>query len=334
MKMLRSVILTLTLMCFCTHAIADLFGPGTNQFEIEFVEIGDAGNAADTTGAPNPAGAVDYIYNIGKFEVSRNMIEKANADGGLGLTLDPMGDINGGPRPDMPATGVSWNEAARFTNWLNTSQGLPPAYKFSKQPGEAGYNANANIELWVAGDSVYDAANPFRSSQAQYFLPSAHEWYKAAYYDPSANGGAGGYWNFPTGSDTVPLSVASGTDPATAVFLQTFDQGPADITQAGGLSPYGVMGLGGNVEEWEETEFDLINDNSSSLRGVRGGNSNFNSNIMSASLRGNFNPANGINATGFRVASITIPEPSSFLLISIGAVGLIGFGRRLRKRAV
>jgi hypothetical protein len=31
---------------------------------------------------------------------------------------------------------------------------------------------------------------------------------------------------------------------------------------------------------------------------------------------------------------LTVPEPSSFLLISIGAIGLIGFGRRRRKRAV
>jgi hypothetical protein len=31
---------------------------------------------------------------------------------------------------------------------------------------------------------------------------------------------------------------------------------------------------------------------------------------------------------------LTVPEPGSFLLISIGAVGLIGLGRRRRKRAV
>ena len=30
------------------------------------------------------------------------------------------------------------------------------------------------------------------------------------------------------------------------------------------------MGQGGNVWEWEETDFDLVNDSSSSGRGVRG----------------------------------------------------------------
>ena len=40
---------------------------------------------------------------------------------------------------------------------------------------------------------------------------------------------------------------------------------------AGGLSPYGTDGQGGNVWEWEETEYDLVNDSSSSIRGIRGG---------------------------------------------------------------
>ena len=52
----------------CAHA--DTFGGGANTFQIDFVTIGNPGNAADTTGAPNPAGAVGYNYNMGKFEVS------------------------------------------------------------------------------------------------------------------------------------------------------------------------------------------------------------------------------------------------------------------------
>jgi sulfatase modifying factor 1 len=132
---------------------------------------------------------------------------------------------------------VAWSEAARFTNWLNTSQGFPAAYKFHKQPGDRFYSARETNSLWVPGDDGFDPDNPFRNSQAKYFLPSADEWYKAAYYDPNANGGVGGYWDFPTGSDAEPTAVASGTDPGTAVYSQTIEQGPADVTQAGGLSP-------------------------------------------------------------------------------------------------
>ena len=84
---------------------------------------------------------------------------------------------------------------------------------------------------------------------ARYFLPSVDEWYKAAYYDPTS----GVYYDYPTGSDTAPTAVASGTAAGTAVYNQLLAQGPADITLAGGLSPYGTMGQGGNVSELEET---------------------------------------------------------------------------------
>jgi hypothetical protein len=138
------------LLCFFfSHAHADSFGSGDNVFDIECVPIGDPGNPADTTGSPNPAGSVDYVYNIGKYEISRDMVSKASAAGNLGITLYPMGR----PRLAMPATGVSWNEAARFVNWLNTSNGHSPAYKFSTQPGDAGYSSNENILLWELADS-------------------------------------------------------------------------------------------------------------------------------------------------------------------------------------
>ena len=65
---------------------ADTFGSGTNSFEIEFVTIGQPENPPDTTGDPNPAGAVPYEYRIGKYEISEQMIDKANVVGGLGLT--------------------------------------------------------------------------------------------------------------------------------------------------------------------------------------------------------------------------------------------------------
>src|SRR3954447_11680964 len=110
-------ILSLTSLLFLAifnHTLADTFGSGANTFNIEFVTIGNPGNAADTTGQPNPAGSVPYTYRIGQFEISEQMINKANAEGGLGLTKDTRG-------PDKPATSVTWNEAARFVNWLNTS---------------------------------------------------------------------------------------------------------------------------------------------------------------------------------------------------------------------
>jgi formylglycine-generating enzyme required for sulfatase activity len=324
MKIFTVLVFPLALLLSCASASAELviFGTGGNQFTMEFVPIGNPGNAADTTGLPNPAGSVGNTYNMGKYEVSRDMVTKASAAGGLGLTLFDMSSF-GGNGVDRPATGLNWNQAARFVNWLNTSQGFQAAYKFSEQPGEAGYSANSPNLLWTSGDAGFDAANLFRNSLAHYFLPSVDEWYKAAYYDPNANGGAGGYWNFPTGSDTAPTAVASGATPGTAVYVQPGSQGPADITEAGGLSPYGIMGLGGNAYEMEQTESDLTNDNSLFRRGVRGGNwdSPLNPNFLSASLRAEIVVTDVNHVVGFRVASV--PEPSSLLYCGVVAMGLV-----------
>ena len=47
---------------FSARAWSDTFGSGANTFNIDFVTIGNPGNAADTTGNPNPAGSVAYTY--------------------------------------------------------------------------------------------------------------------------------------------------------------------------------------------------------------------------------------------------------------------------------
>ena len=287
-------------------AHGDVFGSGANSFEIEFVTVGNPGNPPDTTGSPNPAGSVPYAYRIGKYEISEQMITNANALGGLGITKDTRW-------PDKPATNISWFEAARFVNWLNTSKGAAPAYKF---------DAAGNFQLWSEMDAGYNPANRFRNTQAAYFLPSADEWYKAAFYDPTN----GSYWNYPTGSNSPPTPVASSTSPGTAVYSQNLSAGPADITQAGGLSPYGTMAQGGNVDEWEETELDLVNDNPLSLRARRGGFWEF-SGLLSSD-RFAWQPSNAVFVTGFRVVG-AIPEPSALILMGIACLAFIG--ARLRK---
>ena len=254
-----------------SHADTITFGSGANSFSIEFVTIGNPGNTADNTGDPNPAGRVDYTYGIGKFEVNEDMIDKYNAAFGTANLLVIGKDVRA---PNKPATSVSWNEAARFVNWLNTSTGGYAAYKFSTS------GVGDDINVWTASDtSDYDALNPYRSKRATYVLPSYNEWYKAAYYNAANDT----YYDFATGSDTAPTPIASGTTAGTAVYLQTINQGPADVNQAGGLSPFGVMELGAHVYEWEQSSFDLLNTSGSSDRGQRGGGwSDLNYDLMSS----------------------------------------------------
>ncbi len=305
MKIITTFAFVALAVSFAASTYADTFGSGLNTFAIDFVTIGNPGNADDTTGDPNPAGSVANTYRIGQFEISEDMIDKANAQSSLSIT-----HLNRGA--NKPVTSISWFEAAQFVNWLNIDGGSTPAYKF-----------NGNIfELWTPGDAGYNPNNLYRNSNAKYFLPSADEWYKAAYYDPIADV----YYDYPTGSDTPPTAVASGTAAGTAVVSQPFFADPADITQAGGLSPYGTMGQGGNVWEWEETDFDLVNDSSSFARDVRGGVWKLNSGVLLSLVRLNLNPTVAGDNIGFRVASI--PEPSTLLLGALVTVGLLMRRRR------
>ena len=305
------------------------FGSGANQFNMEFVPIGNPGNAADTdaNALPLNAGAVGYTYGIGKFEVSEDMITKFNASQSLQITLADMTSY-GGNGANKPATGVSWNEAARFVNWLNTSTGGFAAYKFTTG------GVNDRVALWTSSDTLdYDASNPYRSKRATFVLPNYNEWYKAAYYNPNDNN----YYDFANGSNTAPTPVASGTAAGTAVYGQLVPGAAADVDQAGGLSPYGVMGLGGNVFEWEESSGDLANSSGSSSRGVRGGNWLGNSYSLSSSSRGFDLPSNGVINGGFRVASLpssappAVPEPSMMVIGTLFGLGGLVAKRRMKK---
>jgi sulfatase modifying factor 1 len=290
------------------RAAADTFGSGANSFEIEFVTIGNPANPPDAN--PNPAGAVPYSYRIGKYEISEQMVDRANALGGLGITKDSRG-------PDKPATSVTWYEAARFVNWLNTSTGSTPAYKF---------DGAGDFQLWEPTDPGYDASNLYRNSLARYFLPSINEWHKAAYYDPAA----GVYLEYPTGSDAVPDGIDF---PGDTVFDAVFFDGgsnpdPNVITNVGLISAYGTFGQGGNVREWEETAFDRVNDVANDQRRTSGGSKSDGSTVLAASntLIGTI-PQFESPITGLRVARV-IPEPSSSLLLSLAFVVLLNQIRR------
>ena len=94
------------------------FGSGANTFGIDFLNIGNAGNAADTT----TYGAVPYQYRMGKYEISQDAITKATASGMANVTA-------GAWTSNQPAATISWYEAAAFVNWLNTSTGNTAAYR-------------------------------------------------------------------------------------------------------------------------------------------------------------------------------------------------------------
>ena len=308
------------------QVFTEAFGGGANQFSIEFVGIARPNNPKDTlsiSGVQYQGGQVNYLYRMGRFEVSRAMINNANALGGLGIS---MGDLTpyGGNSDLRPANEISWNEAARFVNWLNISRGFSPAYKFATNPTDSGYSVNGGFQNWNASDSGFNALNPYRNSNAVFFLPTIDEWYKSAFFNPNNNT----YSTYATRSNSAPTAVGGGTSGA----VYNGQTGPADINNAGAVSWFGTMAQSGNVWEWLESSNQYYEGGygEGDFRAIRGGAwASSSSQIASSGASGSLSFApdrDGEGFFGFRVAMV--PEPSSFSLLLVG--GLVALARRKR----
>ena len=307
------VLFTALTLSFQPFAQADTFGTSGNEFTIDFRNIGNTSNAADTTGY----GAVPYQYRVGTYEITQDAITKATASGMANVTA-------GAWSGSQPAANISWYEAAAFVNWLNTSTGKTAAYNLTFS-GSWSMTLWSSEQAWTAGGT-----NLYRNKDAFYFLPSENEWYKAAYYNP----GGSNYFLYPTASSSVPTAVGSGTDAGSAVYNDAAAV-PAIVDSAGGLSPYGTMGQGGNVWEWNESAIDGSNSLSSESRAIRGGNW-FNTEFdLRSSGRDDSGPADELDFFGFRVASADaapIPEPGTWAAAVLLA-GAAGYTRWRRRRA-
>lgn len=308
-KRMESLVVAAILIVFTfatqSSAQADTFGSGSNTFTIDFVNIGNAGNVADTNGY----GSVPYEYRVSTYEITQDAITKAAV---ANVTADAW-------TGSQPAANISWYEAAAFVNWLNTSMGKQAAYDLTWDGSAWSMSLWSSENAWTAGGT-----NLYRHKDAYYFLSSENEWYKAAYY----NAAGSNYFLYPTASDTIPSSVASGTNANTAVYQQPFEQGPAEVDITGGLSPYGTMGQGGNVFEWMETAFDGSNTNSESDRALRGGGWVNSGSFMLSGARDSDVPSYEGVVVGFRVASV--PEPSSYALLLMTGAGVLWWARRRR----
>ena len=286
-------------------AQADTFGTSGNEFTIDFANIGNTGNAADTTGY----GAVPYEYRASIHEISQDDITKATASGMSNVTA-------GAWTGSQPAANIDWYEAAAFVNFLNTNSAKTAAYDLAFSNGSWSMALWSSEQAWTAGGT-----NLYRNKDAFYFLPSENEWYKAAYYNAAGTN----YFLYPTGSDTAPTAVASGTNAGSAVYDGAASV-PAIVASAGGLSPYGTMGQGGNVSEWNESAYGGTNSSPSEGRAIRGGYWNTSEYGLRSSSRLDGYPANEYAGVGFRVASV--PEPSTYVLVLLGAGAVYLWKRR------
>jgi formylglycine-generating enzyme required for sulfatase activity len=292
-------------------ARGDTFGNGGNTFTIDFVTIGNAGNANDAAGPTytddggqyaSPRGGVGYTFRMAVVEVPQDWITKATA---LGMQNVTAGAFSG----MQPAANMTWFETAAFANWLNVSAGYQPAYNLTFNDGWT-MNLWSSSEAWQLGGE-----NRYRHKDAHYFLPSENEWYKAAYH--KNDGVTANYWDYATASNDEPTAVVSGKAEGSAVYGNV-SFGPAAVDDNGGLSAYGTRGQGGNVREWTETASSGFNLDPFSLRPARGGGWNSPIDGLQSAYKIDFSPSDSFNFIGFRIASI--PEPSTALNVVAGAM--------------
>jgi formylglycine-generating enzyme required for sulfatase activity len=284
-------------------ATAALITSASASVTIDYVSVGHAGNAADTTGY----GAVAYAYQIGKYEVTNsqyaaflNAKGASNSGAIYNSSMTSTGITQTGSSGNFsysvtsgfenkPVVYVSWFDAARFANWMMNGQG-------SNDMETGAYTLNG------ATSGIITA-----NIGAQVYIPTENEWYKAAYYNAANTS----YSLYPNGQDTITTADANYNNfVGSTTNVGTYSSDP---------SSYGTSDQGGNVWEWNDAV-------TGSSRGLRGGSFNSVENNLRASGRNTNGPALELNHIGFRVASV--PEPTSLLLTMLA--GGVMLARRKR----
>jgi len=130
---------------------------------------------------------------------------------------------------DQPAVQITWEQAARFCNWLSLKEKLPPVY----------------VEVNGKLRSTSPIGNGYR-------LPTEAEWEFCARYGATARS-----WKYPWGESYPPpaksvnIADASAADILT-LTLETYEDAYPTAAPVGTFppNPEGLFDLGGNVAEW------------------------------------------------------------------------------------
>ncbi len=275
------------LICLCLIVMSgSVWAKVIRGIDIDFVSIGNAGNTADSSGF----GAVDYAYQIGRYEITNNQwnafVSAAGKPTGSSENFirNPYDESAKWTRDLFPTNGVSWPEAAQFCNYLTSGDKYSGAYNFDSSGVYLGADRTSAI-------STYGTT---------YVIPNNDEWYKAAYYTGS------GYSLYANGSITAPIEDIDSN--------YGYEDGtyPWNVG-TGTMEQNGTFDMMGNVWEWSESIVD-----SRSFRRLWGGSYYGQGIHLSSSTYASINPGSEFDYIGFRIASV--PEPASMVLIGLGGV--------------
>jgi formylglycine-generating enzyme required for sulfatase activity len=177
-----------------------------------FVNVGDSGNSNDSNGY----GAVSYSYSISQYPVTNceyveflNAVASTDTYGlySVSMNNDVMGGITRSGSSgsytysvktnmaNKPVVFVNWFDCARYCNWLHN--GKPIGLQNSSTTETGAYTLNG----------ATSGVNITRNVNANYYIPTENEWYKAAYY--KGGGTNAGYWLYATQSNTAPTPVTA-----------------------------------------------------------------------------------------------------------------------------
>lgn len=208
-----------------------------NEDKEQWISIRDAGNPPDKTGR----GCVPYVYEMARCQLSNaDWCKFLNAVGEEGVSRyrlfhkDMQSGVLGGIEREggyLPKSGwerkpvvyVDYPSLLRYCNWLQTGNTEQGAYDLSSMP-------------------------PRRLEGARFALPTADEWYKAAYWDSRKRR----YFRYPTGKDDLPEQTEANYQRGDLLAV-----GPpfyyADVdSQNFSSTPSGVLQMGGNAWEFLE----------------------------------------------------------------------------------
>ncbi len=293
-----------------------LSSPAQAQVQFDWAVILDLDNACET-GPHGCLGSVSEEYWITDTEVTNAQyavfLNAVAATDTFGLYNIQMTDdvTHGGIErqgtilhtysaktgmESRPVSYVSYWDALRFANWLHNDQ--PTGVQAATTTEDGAYTLTSEA---IAANNVV------RNEEALFGIPDDDEWYKAAYYDF-----AGGYFLYPTSSNSAPACTLPTSDPDTANC--GFVGHATDVgSYPGSASPSGTLDQGANLREWTGA---IVG----AARTLRGGAYNTGSAPLASTARWALAPTSEASVLGFRVALVGI-EP-----LPVPALGTVATG--------
>ncbi len=274
---------------------------------LEWITVRGAGNLPDANGR----GRIDYLYRIGKFEVSNaqyaeflNAVAATDANGLYNASrISGFGGIARSGvsgsftylaragQENWPANYVTFWDALRFANWMHN--GEPTGTQDDTTTEDGAYTITAQ---GVADNSIT------RNVGARVFIPSFDEWHKAAYYDVSSKS----YFDYPTRTNAPTACSMPALTENTANCDDVQQSSTVVGYYRGSASPAGTFDQGGNVWEWT----DGLNPASPSLRRSRGGGFLHGAGNLHTGTWSTTFPEIQVVDRGFRIASVPAPAPA------------------------